>query len=95
MSRRRLRISQGLDSVPLQRRGVQHGPHLWRRESSARPAGRTHPHRRRQDPDQEPIVISPPRIEFCSDPHWQSAIDLLAELLAPAFERRPDDSKAA
>jgi hypothetical protein len=48
-----------------------------------------------QDPDQEPIVISPPRIEVCSDTHWQSAIDLLAELLAPAFERHPDDSKAA
>ena len=55
----------------------------------------TPPRRRRQDLDQEPIVIAPPRIEVCSDAHWQSAIDLLAELLAPAFERRPDDSKAA
>jgi len=80
MSRRRLRISQGPDSGPLHRPGSNSDPHLWHRG---------------QDPDQEPIVISRPRIEVCSDAHWQSAIDLLAELLAPAFERRPDDSKAA
>lgn len=95
MSRRRLRISQGPNSGPLHGPGSNSDPHSWHRESSAWLPRRTPPRRRRQDPDQEPIVISPPRIEPCSDAHWHSAIDLLAELLAPAFERRPDDSKAA
>jgi hypothetical protein len=95
MSRRRLRISQGPDFDPLHGPGSNSDPHLRHRGLSAWPSRRTPLRRRRQDPDQEPIVISPPRIEVCSDTHWQSAIDLLAELLAPAFERRPDDSKAA
>lgn len=80
MSRRRLRISQGPDSGPLQGPGSNSDPHLWHRGSST---------------DQEPLVVSPPCIEVCSDAQWQSAIDLLAELLTPAFQRRPDDSKAA
>jgi hypothetical protein len=95
MSRRRLRISQGPDSGPLQGPGSNSDPHLWHRGSSAWPPRRPSPRRRRQDPDQERLVISPPRIEVCSDAQWQSAIDLLAELLVPAFERRADDSKAA
>jgi len=95
MSRRRLRISQGPDSGPLHGPGSNSDPHLWHRGSSAWPPRRTPPRKRRQDPDQEPIVISSPRIEVCSDAHWQSAINLLAELLAPAFERRPGASKAA
>lgn len=95
MSRRRLRISQGPNSGPLHGSGSNSDPHLLLRGSSAWPPRRTPPRRRTQDPDPEPIVISPPRIEVCSDVHWQSAIDLLAELLAPAFERRLDDSKAA
>jgi len=92
---RRLRISEGPDSGPLHGPGSNSDPHLWHRGSSAWPPRRPPPRRRRQEPDQEPLVISPPRIELCSDAQWQSAIDLLAELLAPACERRPDDSKAA
>ena len=45
--------------------------------------------------DQEDVVIAPPRIEVCSEEQWQAAIDQLANLLALAFERRSDDSKAA
>jgi hypothetical protein len=94
--RRRLRISQGAESGPLHDRGSDSDPHLFLRGSSAWPRRRhTPPRRHKQDPDQEQITISPPRIEVCSEAHWQSAIDLLAELLAPAFQRRPDDSKAA
>ena len=58
----------------------------------------TTPRRRRRATDlrdEDTVVIAPPRIEVCTEEQWQSAIDLLAELLAPAFERRPDDSKAA
>jgi len=95
MSRRRLRISQGPDSGPLHGPGSNSDPHIWHRGSCAWPAQRPPPRRLRQAPDQETIVILPPRIEVCSDAQWQSAIDLLAELLAPAFERREDDSKAA
>lgn len=95
MSRRHLRISKGPNSGPLQGSGSNSDPHIWQRGSSAWPPRRTPPRRRRQDTDEEPIMISPPRIELCSDTDWQSAIDLLAELLAPAFERRPDDGKAA
>jgi hypothetical protein len=95
MSRRRLRISQGPDSGPLHRPGSDSDPHLCPRGSRVWPSRRPPPRRHGQELDQEPIVISPPRIEVCSDAHWQTAIDLLAELVAPAFERRPDDSKAA
>jgi len=45
--------------------------------------------------EEDAICISPPRIEVCSEEQWQSAIDLLAELLAPAFQRRTDDTKTA
>jgi predicted P-loop ATPase/GTPase len=45
--------------------------------------------------EDDAITIAPAQIEVCSDEQWQRAIDLLAELLVPAFQRRTDDSKAA
>jgi predicted P-loop ATPase/GTPase len=45
--------------------------------------------------EDDAITIAPPQIEVCSDEQWQRAIDLLADLLAPAFRQRLDDSKAA
>ena len=91
----RLRISQGSESGPLHDQGADSDPHLLLRGSSAWPRRHAAPRRRKQDPDQEPITISPPHIEVCSEEQWQRAIDVLADLLAPAFQRRPDDSKAA
>ena len=45
--------------------------------------------------DQEDVVIARPRIEVCSEEQWQTAIDLLADLLTSAFEQDRGDSKAA
>ena len=90
-----MRDSKGSKLVPFLREGSDSDPHRLLRGSSASPPRHPPPRRRRQDPDPEPIVLSPPHIELCSEAHWQGAIDLLAELLASAFERRPDDSKAA
>lgn len=90
-----MRDSTGSKFAPFLREGSDSDPHRLLRGSSAWPPRHAPPRRRRQDPDQEPIVLLPPRIELCSEAHWQSAIDLFAELLAPACERRPDDSKAA
>ena len=58
----------------------------------------TRPRRRRRVTDlrhEDAVVIAPPCIEICTEAQWQIAIDLLADLLASAFEQRTDDGKAA
>ncbi len=90
-----MRDSAGSKFAPFLGEGSDSDPHRLLRGSSACPPRHAPPRRRRHDPDQEPIVLLPPRIELCSEAHWHRAIDLLAEVLASAFERRPDDSKAA
>jgi len=42
----------------------------------------------------EGITIGPAKIEVCSDDQWQRAIELLADLLAPAYLQRIDDMAA-
>jgi hypothetical protein len=100
-----LRNDKGPDSVPLTVRGSDSDPRTHVRGSSAQPLAsgpgtsdlkRALNRRRLIGIDEDTaICISPPRIEVCSEEQWQRAIDLLADLLAPAFERRPDESKAA
>ena len=100
-----LRNDKGPDSGPLPDRGSSAGPRTVIRGSSAQllAAGpgtgdlkRALNRRRGIGTDEDDaICISPPRIEVCSEEQWQKAIDLLAELLAPAFQRRRDDTKAA
>lgn len=100
-----LRNDKGPDSGPLPDRGSNSDPRMHIRGSSARPLAsapstsdlkRALNRRRGIGTDEDDaICISPPRIEVCSEEQWQSAIDLLAELLAPAFQRRTDDTKAA
>ena len=100
-----LRNDKGPDSGPLNVRGSDSDPRMHVRGSSAQPLAsgpgtsdlkRALNRRRVIGPDEDDaICISPPRIEVCSEEQWQTAIDLLAELLAPAFNRRTDNSKAA
>src|SRR5260370_23642512 len=93
-----LRNDKGPDSGPLPDQGSDSDPRPHVRGSSAQPLA-TGPHtsdlkralnrRRGIGTDEDDAVsISPPRIEVCSEEQWQTAIDLLAELLAPAFQRR-------
>ena len=59
-------------------------------------AGEARRRRRAMDlREEDAVVIAPPRIDICSEEEWQTAIELLADLLACAFERRADHSKAA
>jgi hypothetical protein len=100
-----LRNDKGPDSGPLPDRGSNSDPRTHVRGSSAQPlasgAGTSDLKRalnRRRvigTDEDDAICISQPRIEVCSEEQWQRAIDLLAELLAPAFQRRRDDTKAA
>ena len=100
-----LRNNKGPDSGPLPDQGSNSDPRVHVRGSSAQPLDsgpgasdlkRALNRRRVIGIDEDTaICISPPRIEVCSEEQWQKAIDLLADLLAPAFERRPDESKAA
>ncbi len=100
-----LRNDKGPDSDPLPDQGSSAGPRTVTRGSSAQLLAsgpgtgdlkRALNRRRGIGTDEDDtICISQPRIEVCSDEQWQKAIDLLAELLAPAFQRRRDDSKAA
>ena len=100
-----LRTDKGPDSGPLTVRGSDSDPHTHVRGSSAQPLAsgpgtsdlkRALNRRRVIGIDEDTaICISPPRIEVCSEEQWQRAIDLLAELFAPAFQRRRDDTKAA
>jgi hypothetical protein len=100
-----LRNDKGPNSGPLPVRGSNSDPRTVIRGSSAQLLAsgpgtsdlKRALNRRRVigiDED-DTICISPPRIEVCSEEQWQSAIDLLAELLIPAFRRHADDSKAA
>src|ERR1700686_1248848 len=95
-----LRNDNGPDSGPLTVRGSDSDPRTHVRRSSPQPLAsgpgasdlRRALNRRRVmwiDEDTA-LCMSPPRIEVCSEEQWQRAIDLLADLLAPAFERRPD-----
>ena len=100
-----LRNDKGPDSGPLPDQWSRTDPRTHIRGSSAQPLAsgsgtgdlkRALNRRRGIGIDEDDtIYISPPHIEVCSEEQWQSAIDLLAELLAPAFRRRTDDSKAA
>jgi len=100
-----LRNDKGPDSDPLLDQGSDSDPRPPVRGSSAQPfttgpgtsdLKRALTRKRVIGIDEDTaICISPPRIEVCSEEQWQTAIDLLAELLAPAFHRRTDDSKAA
>ena len=100
-----LRNDKGPDSGPLPDRGSNSDPRTVIRGSSAQILAsgpgtsdlkRALNRRRVIGTDEDDaICISQPRIEVCSEEQWQRAIDLLADLLAPAFERRPDESKAA
>ena len=100
-----LRNDKGPDSGPLTVRGSDSDPRTHVRRSRAQPLAsgpgtgdlkRALTRRRVIGIDEDTaICISPPRIEVCSEEQWQRAIDLLADLLARAFERRPDESKAA
>jgi hypothetical protein len=103
MSRRRPRISQP-DSGPLPDPGSNLDPSTHVRGSSAGPLPAApgtndltprHRMRVRGLDEDDAITIAPAQIEVCSDQQWQRAIDLLADLLAPAFRQRLDDSKAA
>jgi len=99
-----LRNDKGPDSGPLPDRGSNSDPRTHVRGSSARPRPSTpgtndlaarHRRRVRELDEDDAITIAPAQIEVCSDEQWQRAIDLLADLLAPAFRQRLDDSKAA
>ena len=100
-----LRNDKGPDSGPLSDQESSAGPRTVIRGSSAQLLAsgpgtgdlkRALNRKRGIGTDEEDaICISQPRIEVCSEEQWQKAIDLLADLLAPAFERRPDESKAA
>lgn len=99
------RNDKGPDSGPLPDQGSKLGPPHAHSGSSAQPlaSGPDNSDLRRAlngrrvigIDEEDAICISPPRIEVCSEEQWQSAIDLLAELLAPAFQRRTDDTKTA
>ena len=100
-----LRNDKGPNSGPLPDRGSNSDPRTHVRGSSTRPLpstpGTNDPKRAlnrrrvRELDEDDAITIAPPQIEVCSDEQWQRAIDLLADLLAPAFRQRLDDSKAA
>jgi hypothetical protein len=100
-----LRNDKGPDSGPLPDQGSSAGHNTVTQGSSAQLLAsgpgtgdlkRVLSRRRVIGTDEDDaICISPPRIEVCSEEQWQSAIDLLAELLAPAFQGRTDDTKAA
>ncbi len=96
-----LRNDKGPDSGPLPDQGSSAGPRtvsaqLLASGPSTGDLKRALNRRRGIGTDEDDaICISQPRIEGCSEEQWQKAIDLLADLLAPAFERRPDESKAA
>ena len=100
-----LRNDKGPDSDPLPDRGSNSDPRTVIRGSSAQLLApgpgtgdlqRALNRRRVKGIDEDDaICIAPPRIEVCSEEQWQKAIDLLADLLALAFERRPDESKVA
>ncbi len=100
-----LRNDKGPDSDPLPDQGSNSDPRTVIRGSSAQllASGRgtsdlkraLNRRRGKGTDEDDAICISQPRIEVCSEEQWQSAIDLLAELLAPAFQRRTDDTKAA
>ena len=99
-----LRNDKGPDFGPLHNRGSNSDPRTHVRRSSAEllpciPGNNDlTPRQRRRvrklNEDDE-ITIAPAEIEVCSDEQWQRAIDLLADLLVPAFRDRLDDSKAA
>lgn len=100
-----LRNDKGPDSGPLPEPGSNSDPRTHIRGSSAQSlasgpgtsdlTGALNRRRVIGVDEDDTICISPPRVEVCSEAQWQGAIDLLAELLAPTFERRPDASKAA
>ena len=99
-----LRNDKGPGSGPLTVRGFDSDPRTHVRGSSAGPLPAApgtndltprHRMRVRGLDEDDAITIAPAQIEVCSDEQWQRAIDLLAELLVPAFQRRTDDSKAA
>ena len=99
-----LRNDKGPDSGPLPDPGSNLDPSTHVRGSSAGPLPAApgtndltprHRMRVRGLDEDDAITIAPAQIEVCSDEQWQRAIDLLADLLAPAFRQRLDDSKAA
>ena len=100
-----LRNDKGPDSGPLCDQGSNSDPRTVIRGSSAQLLAsgpgtgdlkRALNGRRVIGTDEDDaICIRQPRIEVCSEEQWQKAIDLLAELLGPAFQRRTDDTKAA
>lgn len=104
LSNHHLRIPEGPESDPVHQGESNSDPRLPNRGQALDPPATAAvtelrgPRRRRRVTDlreEDAVVIAPPRIEVCTVEHWQAAIDLLADLVASAFERRPDESKAA
>ena len=94
------RQRRGSDSGPWEKQSIKfvEGSNAGPLHGTVVAAELTRPRRRRRVTDlndHDTVVIAPPRIEVCTEEQWQTAIDLLADLLASAFQQGRDDGKAA